>query len=87
MPWKSDGPDGHYLLKLLKYGQITTSMTAKDGITMHPTFSKYNYGLFRTTLNKNYCKQIVNNDPTVFDELPSTTTNDDTPGKLHRVFV
>jgi len=55
-------------------------MTAKDVITMHPTFSKYNYGSFCTTLN-NYCKQIVNNDPTVFDELPSTTTNDDTPGK------
>jgi len=28
----------------------------------------------------------VNNHPTVFDELPSTTTNDDTPSKCNTVF-
>ena len=40
MSWKSDGPDGHYLLKLLKDGEITTSMTAKDVITNYPEFGK-----------------------------------------------
>jgi len=55
VPWKSDGPDGHYLLKLLKAGEITTSMTAKEVITNHPEFAKYNYGSFCTTLN-NYRK-------------------------------
>ena len=46
MSWKSDGPNGHYLFKLLKDGEMKTSMTAKDVITNYPEFGKYNYELF-----------------------------------------